>query len=59
MRERERGREGERERDLRAVANIRKDNEIFNRIKFPIGSSKLNGLPWILVTPCYQNRALQ
>lgn len=50
---------GEIEGYLRAVADIRKDNKVFHRIKIPIGSSKLNGLPWVLVTPCYQNRTLQ
>lgn len=50
--------ERERERDLRTMADIGEDNKIFYRIKFAEGSSKLNGFPWILVTPCYQNRAL-
>lgn len=48
----------ERERDLRAVANIRKNNEVFYRIKFSIFTSEFNGLPRILVTPANQNRAL-
>lgn len=47
------------ERDLRAVANIREDYEVFYRIKISIGSSELNRFPRVLVTPCYQNRTLQ
>lgn len=53
---REGGREGE--RDLRTVANIRKHHKVFHRVETFKGSSKLNGLPWILVSPCYQNRTL-
>lgn len=44
--------EGGRERYLRTVASIRKNNEIFNRVKIAIRSSKLDWLPWIFLSPC-------
>lgn len=50
--------ERERERDLRAVANIREGNEILYRVEIYKASSEFNGFPWILVTPHYQNRTL-
>ena len=52
-RERERGGGGGGGWNLGAVPNIGEDNEVFNRIKILIVSSKLKGFPWILVTPCY------
>lgn len=44
---------------LRTVANIRQNYKIFYRVKFFIGSSKLEWFPWILVTPGHQYRALE
>lgn len=49
---------GRQSKNLRTMTNIREDNKLFDRVKISIGSSEFNGFPWILVTPCYQYRAL-
>lgn len=48
----------ESERDLRTMADIRKNNEVLYRIEIFVASSKFNGFPWIFVSPCYQYRTL-